>query len=66
MNAQNHVIASTAEEQAAVAREVDSNLMRIRQLSLKTDAAAQASVAESNDLLALAEQLNALCRRFTL
>jgi methyl-accepting chemotaxis protein len=62
----NQVIASAAEQQAQVAREVDRNLVRIRDLSLQSaTGAAQTSVA-SQELGELAVELNGMLGRFSL
>lgn len=60
----NLVIASAAEEQAQVAREVDRNLVRIRDLSVQTAAGAQQTRVASQQLSELAVQLNGQIRRF--
>ncbi|AEY02667.1 methyl-accepting chemotaxis sensory transducer [Oceanimonas sp. GK1] len=64
INEQNQTIASAAEEQASVSREVDRNLVNIRDLSVQTSAGANQTNASSNDLARLAEQLNQLVARF--
>lgn len=61
---QNITIASAAEEQATVAREVDKNLVHIRDLSLQTAAGSNQTNASSAELAKLAEQLNELVLRF--
>nr|WP_258189414.1 methyl-accepting chemotaxis protein [Stutzerimonas stutzeri] len=66
INEMNLVIASAAEEQAQVAREVDRNLIAIRDISLQSaDGAQQTSVA-SDELTHLATHLNKLTSRFQL
>ncbi|RAU36427.1 methyl-accepting chemotaxis protein [Pseudomonas sp. RIT411] len=60
----NLVIASAAEEQAKVAREVDHNLVRIRDLSAQTSAGAEQTRAASQQLSELAVELNGQIRRF--
>ena len=60
----NLVIASAAEEQAQVAREVDRNLVRIRDLSVQTAAGAEQTRAASQQLSELAVELNGQLRRF--
>lgn len=60
----NLVIASAAEEQALVAREVDRNLIRIRDLSVQTAAGAEQTRAASQQLSELAVELNGQIRRF--
>jgi methyl-accepting chemotaxis protein len=66
INEQNLNIASAAEEQAMVAREVDKNLVAIRDLSFQTSAGANQTHASSQELARLAEQLNALLLKFRL
>lgn len=66
INDQNLTIASAAEEQATVAREVDKNLLFIRDLAIQTAAGANQTNASSNELAGLAEQLNALVLKFKL
>ncbi|WP_263141925.1 methyl-accepting chemotaxis protein [Pseudomonas sp. RIT-PI-AD] len=66
INERNLVIASAAEEQAQVAREVDRNLVRIRDLSSQTAAGAEETNAASNELSRLANGLNAMLGRFSL
>jgi methyl-accepting chemotaxis protein len=60
----NLVIASAAEEQAQVSKEVDRNLVRIRDLSIQTSAGAEQTHAASQDLSRLAGNLSALVQRF--
>lgn len=60
----NLVIASAAEEQAQVAREVDRNLIRIRDLSLQTAAGAEQTRSASQQLSILAVELDGQIRRF--
>ncbi|MDH1261974.1 methyl-accepting chemotaxis protein [Pseudomonas sp. GD03944] len=60
----NLVIASASEEQAQVAREVDRNLVNIRDLALQTSAGANQTNAASQDLSRLAIDLNGLVARF--
>nr|WP_145249095.1 methyl-accepting chemotaxis protein [Pseudomonas oryzihabitans] len=66
INERNLVIASAAEEQAQVAREVDRNLVNIRELSVQTAAGAEQSSAASAELSRLAVDLNGLVARFRL
>lgn len=61
---QNMTIASAAEEQATVAREVDLNLVNIRDLSVQTSAGANETQASSNELARLAETMNQLVTQF--
>ncbi|MBB1521433.1 methyl-accepting chemotaxis protein [Aquipseudomonas guryensis] len=64
INERNLVIASASEEQAQVAREVDRNLVNIRDLSLQTSAGANQTSAASQELSRLAVDLNSLVARF--
>ena len=64
INERNLVIASAAEEQAQVAREVDSNLVAIRDLSAQSAAGALQTNAASYELSRLAVELNDLVSRF--
>lgn len=61
---QNLVIASAAEEQAQVAREVDRNLINIRDLSEVSTTQANQTACASQDLERLGVQLNQLVTRF--
>jgi len=65
INERNIVIASASEEQAAVAREVDRNLMNIRDLALQSSAGANQTSAASQELSRLAVDLNTLVARFS-
>jgi len=65
INERNIVIASASEEQAAVAREVDRNLMNIRNLSVQSSAGASQTSAASQELSRLAVDLNTLVARFS-
>ncbi|MBB2496261.1 methyl-accepting chemotaxis protein [Aquipseudomonas ullengensis] len=64
INERNLVIASASEEQAQVAREVDRNLVNIRDLSLQTSAGADQTSAASQELSRLAVDLSVLVGRF--
>ena len=64
INERNVVIATAAEQQAQVAREVDGNLMRIRDLSHQTSRGAEQTSAASHDLSRLATQLKTMTSRF--
>ncbi|WP_397429017.1 MULTISPECIES: methyl-accepting chemotaxis protein [Pseudomonas] len=66
INERNLVIASAAEEQAQVAREVDCNLVNIRDLSVQSATGAHQTSAASNELASLAVDLNGLVARFRL
>lgn len=63
---QNLNIASAAEEQAMVAREVDKNLVAIRDLSYQTSSGANETNASSQELAHLAEQMSELLKQFKL
>ncbi|MNJ20850.1 Methyl-accepting chemotaxis protein McpS [compost metagenome] len=65
INERNLVIASAAEQQAHVAREVDANLANIRDLASQTAAGATQTSAASQELSRLAVSLNGLVLRFT-
>lgn len=66
INERNLVIASAAEEQAQVAREVDRNLSNIQDLSTQTAAGANQTSASSQDLSRLATSFNQMVARFQL
>lgn len=66
INERNLVIASAAEEQAQVAREVDRNLVNIRDLSVQSATGASQTSAASNELSRLALELNNMVARFSL
>lgn len=66
INDRNLLIASAAEQQAHVAREVDRNLLNIRDLSTQAATGANQTSAASNDLSRLAVELNTLVARFRL
>ena len=65
INERNLVIASASEQQAAVAREVDRNLMNIRDLAHQTSAGANQTSAASQELSRLAVGLNSMVARFS-
>ncbi|WP_337841968.1 methyl-accepting chemotaxis protein [Rheinheimera sp.] len=60
----NLVIASAAEEQAKVAREIDRNIVNISDLATQTAAGANQTSASAHELSRLAVDLNALVTRF--
>ncbi|MCV4269511.1 methyl-accepting chemotaxis protein [Pseudomonas capsici] len=62
----NTVIASASEEQAQVAREVDRNLVRIRDLSAQSAVRADQTSSASHALATLATELNTTLRQFKL
>ncbi|EAQ32977.1 methyl-accepting chemotaxis protein [Idiomarina baltica] len=64
INTHNTSIASAAEEQANVARDVDRNLVSIRDLSNSTASGAEQTSASSQELSRLAVDLNNLVERF--
>ncbi|MEE4179975.1 methyl-accepting chemotaxis protein [Pseudomonas viridiflava] len=66
INERNLVIASAAEEQAQVAREVDRNLVNIRDLSAQSTTGANQTSAASTELSRLAVDLNSMVGRFSL
>jgi methyl-accepting chemotaxis protein len=65
INERNLVIASASEEQAAVAREVDRNLMNIRDLAMQTSAGANQTSAASQELSRLAVDLSSMVAKFS-
>ncbi|NQD35566.1 methyl-accepting chemotaxis protein [Permianibacter sp. IMCC34836] len=66
INEMNLTIAAAAEEQAQVAREVDKNLIAIRDIASQTATGAEETSAASNELARLASSLNAMVSRFRL
>ena len=66
INERNLVIASASEEQAQVSREVDRNLVNIRDLATQSATCANQTSAASQDLSRLAVNLNALVSRFVI
>ncbi|MBC3451072.1 methyl-accepting chemotaxis protein [Pseudomonas mosselii] len=64
INERNLVIASAAEEQAQVAREVDRNLVNINDLSVQSATGAHQTSAASAELSRLAVDLSGLVARF--
>ncbi|WP_457933590.1 methyl-accepting chemotaxis protein [Pseudomonas sp. SA195] len=64
INERNLVIASASEEQAQVAREIDRNLVSIRDLSVQTSAGAQQTSIATQELSRLAVDLNETVSRF--
>jgi len=66
MNEQNLVIASAAQEQAQVAREVDRNLVNIQDLSSQSAAGATQTNSSSQELSHLALSFNSMVGKFTL
>lgn len=64
INERNLVIASAAEEQAQVAREVDRNLVNINDLSVQSATGAHQTSMASAELSRLAVDLNGLVARF--
>ncbi len=66
INERNLVIASASEEQAQVSREVDRNLVNIRDLATQSAAGANQTSAATHELSSLAVALNALVSRFVI
>jgi methyl-accepting chemotaxis protein len=66
INERNLVIASASEEQAQVSREVDRNLVNIRDLSVQSATGASQTSAASSELSRLAVDLNGMVGRFRL
>ena len=66
INERNLVIASASEEQAQVSREVDRNLVNIRDLATQSAAGANQTSAATQDLSRLAVDLNAMVARFVI
>ncbi|MDH4872020.1 methyl-accepting chemotaxis protein [Pseudomonas sp. BN515] len=66
INERNLLIAAASEEQAQVAREVDRNLVIIRDLSVQTAAGAQQTSVATQELARLTSSLNGLVRQFRL
>ncbi|RZI19378.1 methyl-accepting chemotaxis protein [Pseudomonas sp. 770NI] len=64
INERNLVIASASEEQAQVSREVDRNLVNIRDLATQSTAGANQTSAASHELSRLAVDLNGMVARF--
>lgn len=64
INERTLVIASASEQQAQVAREVDRNLVNIRDISLQTSAGSNQTAAASQELSQLAIDLNNMVTRF--
>lgn len=66
INERNLVIASAAEEQVHVAREVDANLLNIRDLAVQTSAGASQTTSASSELATLASDMQKLISRFSI
>ncbi|MFJ2539292.1 methyl-accepting chemotaxis protein [Pseudomonas sp. NPDC087614] len=66
INERNLVIASASEEQAQVSREVDRNLVNIRDLATQSAAGANQTSAATHELSRLAADLNAMVARFVI
>jgi methyl-accepting chemotaxis protein len=60
----NLLIASASEEQAAVAREVDRNIVNISNLSMQSAAGANQTGSSAHELARLASSLNNLVAKF--
>jgi len=65
INERSVLIATAAEEQAQVAREVDRNIVAIRDLSIQSSAGASQTATASHEMANLAVALSQLVRRFT-
>lgn len=66
INERNLIIASASEEQAQVSREVDRNLVNIRDLATQSAAGANQTSAASHELSRLAVGLNGMVARFVI
>ena len=66
INERNLVIANASEEQAQVAREVDRNLVNIRDLSMESATGANQTSAASHQLSRLAVDLSGMVARFVI
>ncbi|MDB6141927.1 MAG: methyl-accepting chemotaxis protein [Pseudomonas sp.] len=66
INERNLVIASASEEQAQVSREVDRNLMNIRDFAIQSAAGANQTSTATHELSRLAVDLNAMVARFVI
>ncbi|MGZ3013500.1 methyl-accepting chemotaxis protein, partial [Pseudomonas aeruginosa] len=64
INERTLVIASAAEEQAHVAREVDRNLVNIRDVAVQTTLGAEQTRGASHELSRLANDLKGMIGRF--
>ncbi|URD45493.1 methyl-accepting chemotaxis protein (plasmid) [Pseudomonas sp. BYT-5] len=64
INDRNLSIASATEEQSYAAREVDSNLLNIRDVSAETSAGANQTQASTRELASLANELNGMVKHF--
>ena len=65
INERNQMMATAAEQQALVAREVDQNLASIRDLSSETAEGAKKTATASAELSQLASDLNVLTKKFS-
>ena len=66
INDKNTQIASAAEQQAAVADEINKKILNISDVAVQTSAGAEQTASTSRELARLAEQLQQLVGRFTL
>ncbi|VXD00368.1 Methyl-accepting chemotaxis protein [Pseudomonas sp. 8Z] len=64
INDRNIMVATASEEQAQVAREVDRNLVRIRDLSSETSEGSSQTSTATQELTKLAHDLNRLTKQF--
>jgi methyl-accepting chemotaxis protein len=64
INERNTLIATASEEQAHVAREVDRNLVSIRELAVQSSAGASQTASACGEMSKLAVDLNRMVSRF--
>jgi methyl-accepting chemotaxis protein len=66
INESNLIIASASEEQAQVSREVDRNLVNLREVAIQSQAGSDQTRSASHDLSRLAADLRATVARFVI
>lgn len=66
INESNLIIASASEEQAQVSREVDRNLVNLREVAIQSQAGSDQTSAASHDLSRLAADLRSTVARFVI
>ncbi|MNN35372.1 Methyl-accepting chemotaxis protein McpS [compost metagenome] len=66
INERNFVIASASEQQAQVSREIDRNLVTIRDLSIQSASGANQANSASHEITRLAANLNTMISRFVI